>query len=310
MQKAIILGNTNLGYSWFVLTFTQGLILNGVEVKLIDYKSTPLNTIRNQILEYKPDMVFTHLSFHSHIHSTDTVLQFFKDIKNKIDVKIIHSCNDARTHDRYMGDLRGVFDLALVGSYPLRRNCEVAFKVPVQFCPYSTLTYEKMAEFDPDLAFKQPIFTGSPNAHRTGWADNRAAFIESLQKVMNIKIIKTQSTDDLRRKTPQLSVSARCILGLCVGYEIPGYIDVRPFQYLGTGAFMIMRKFNEMDDIIPDYLYVPFYSYDNPNVVKELWNEWKNKDTSKIRKEAFEYIQFKHSSKKRISQVLRDVNIL
>jgi spore maturation protein CgeB len=309
-MKAVIIGNTNLGYSWFVLTFTQGLMLNGVDVRHIDYKSTPLQQIKKKLLNFKPDIIFTHLSFHQHIHPTDRVLNFFKDIKKHIDVKVVHSCNDARTHDRYMGDLRGIFDIALVGSYPLVKNCTEAFKIPVNFCSYSSLTYDKMANFAPDLAFKQPVFTGSPGAHRTGWADNRAGFIEALQKVMPIKIFKTQSGKDLRKRTPELSVSAECILGLCVGYEIPGYMDVRPFQYLGTGAFMIMRKFNDMDNYIPDDLYVSFENYDDPLYVKELWDRYRGKDTSEMRNNAFNYIQHHHSSKVRMKSVLNLINQL
>jgi hypothetical protein len=303
-MKAVILGNTKMNYSWFVLTFRQGLKLNGVEVIEIDYKSTPLSQIRTKILQIKPDVIFTHLSFHNHIYPTPAILQLFKEIKSKMDVKIVHTCNDARTKDRYMGDLRGCFDIALVGSYPMVNNCTPAFKIPVFYMPYSSLTYDKMGNVDPQLAFNIPIFTGSPGAHRTGWIDNRAAFIESLQKIMPLKIFKTQSGEDLRKRTPQLSVSAKCILGLCVGYEIDGYIDVRPFQYLGTGAFMIMRTFMNMDDIIPNDLYVPFDSYNDPNVVKELWDEWKSKDTSKMRHYAFDYMQHYHSSKVRIKSVL------
>lgn len=303
-MKAVILGNTNLGYSWFVKTFTQGLMLNEIDVRHIDYKSTSLQQIKNKLLNFKPDMIFTHLSFHAHIHPTNTVLNFFKDIKKHIDVKVIHTCNDARTKDRYMGDISGAFDLALVGSYPMVTNCNKVFKVPVFFCPYSSLTYDKMANFAPDLSFSKPVFTGSPNAHRTGWADNRAGFIEALQRIMPIKIFKTQSGQDLRNRTPELSVSAKCILGLCVGYEIPGYMDVRPFQYLGTGAFMIMRKFNGMDQFIPDDLYVPFYNYDEPQYVKKLWDRYKKYDMSDMRKMAFEYIQFHHSSERRIKDVL------
>lgn len=304
-MKAVILGNTKLNYSWFVLTFRQGLKLNDYEVFEIDYKSTPLPQIKKTLLKIKPDVIFTHLSFHSHIHPTNTVLQFFKEIKNQIPVKVVHTCNDARTHDRYMGDLRGSFDLALVGSYPMVTNCSKKFKIPVFFTPYSSLTYSEMAKPVNDLSFNIPVFTGSPGAHRTGWADNRADFIENLQKIMPIKIFKTQSAQDLRKRTPQLSVSAKCILGLCVGYEIPGYMDVRPFQYLGTGAFMIMRKFNDMDTYIPDDLYFPFYNYDDPHYVKELWDEFKNKDTSDIRKRAFNYIQEHHSSKVRMKQILK-----
>jgi hypothetical protein len=303
-MKAVILGNTKLGYSWFVLTFTQGLMLNGVNTGHIDYKSTPLQQIKKKILDFKPDMIFTHLSFHNHIHPIDRVLNFFKDIKNHIDVKVVHTCNDARTEDRYMGDISGAFDLALVGSFPMVMNCEKAFKVPVFFCPYSSLTYDKMANFAPDLAFKNPVFTGSPGAHRTGWADNRAVFIEKLQQIMPIKIFKTQSGNDLRSRTPELSVSAKCILGLCVGYEIPGYMDVRPFQYLGTGAFMIMRKFNGMDEFIPDDLYVPFHNYDDPRYVKKLWDRYKDKDTTEMRENAFNYIQQNHSSMRRMQSVL------
>ena len=45
------------------------------------------------------------------------------------------------------------------------------------------------------------------------------------------------------------------ILGLCTGYDLDGYIDVRPFQYLGEGAVLIARKFLNMDNIIPPDLY-------------------------------------------------------
>ncbi len=303
-MKAVILGNTQLNYSWFVLTHRQGLRLNGVETMDIDYKSNSLEMIKKKILEYKPNMIFTHLSFHSHIHPTNTVLNFFKDLKSKIKVKIIHTCGDARTQDRYMGDLRGVFDVAFVSTYSMVTNCSKAFKIPVFYAPYSSMTYETRGKFAHDLAFDFPVFTGSPGAHKTGWADNRAMFIESLQKVMKIKIFKTQTGQDLRKRTPELSTSAKCILGLCVGYEIPGFMDVRPFQYLGTGAFMIMRKFNDMDSHIPDDLYVPFDSYDDPMVVKELWNEWKNKDKEEMREKAFQYIQRHHSSKQRLKNIL------
>ena len=313
VKKAVILGNTKLNYSWFVLTYRQGLKLNGVETFDIDYKSTPLNNIKQTILQIKPDVIFTHLSFHPHIHQTPTILEFFKDIKSKIPTKVVHTCNDARTHDRYMGDLRDVFDVAFVGTYPMVLNCQKAFKIPVAYMPYSSLTYDYAyprwkEDYAPDLAFQNPVFTGSPNAHRTGWADNRAEFIEKLQQIMKIKIFKTQSGEDLRARTPELSVSAKCILGLCVGYEIEGYMDVRPFQYLGTGAFMIMRKYNDMEKYIPDDLYVPFDTYKKPMIVKELWNKWKNENTMEMREKAFQYVQFHHSSKKRIADVLHVLN--
>jgi hypothetical protein len=122
---------------------------------------------------------------------------------------------------------------------------------------------------------------------------------------MEIRTFQTQSGQDLRHRTPELSSSAKCILGLCTGYDINHYIDVRPFQYLGTGAFMIIRKFKGMDDIIPDNIYVSFDSYDDPYVVKLLFEEWSYLDTTSIRNDAFNYIQIFHSCKERLRNVFR-----
>lgn len=309
IKKAVILGNTKLNYSWFVKTYRQGLKLNGIETFDIDYKSRSMGSIKKRIMEIKPDVVFTHLSFHNNAHRPSDCMNMFSDLRKSIGVKVVHTCNDARIKDRFMGDISGAFDIAFVGTYPMVENCSKVFKVPVIYSPYSSLTYEKMGNFAPDLAFSNPVFTGSPNAHRTGWADNRAKFISDLQKIMPINIFKTQSAGDLRNRTSELSRSAKCILGVCVGYEIPGYMDVRPFQYLGTGAFMIMRKFNDMDRYIPDYLYVSFDRFD-PKIVKSLWGEWKNKNTDKMRNEAFKFMQENHSSKVRIAQVLKELNDL
>ena len=51
--------------------------------------------------------------------------------------------------------------------------------------------------------------------------------------------------------------------------------------------------------------FLPHDSYKNPFVVKELWNEWKRKDTTKIREKAFNFIQKYHSSKVRMDNTLK-----
>jgi hypothetical protein len=257
-------------------------------------------------------MVFTHLTFHAHVNPIDSVLQMYRDVHKKVGTIFCHTCNDAREEDRYMGSVEGAYQVALVGSYPLARNCQKAWNIPVHYIPYSSLCYDSMAQPDPALSFANPVFTGSPNAHRTGWADNRAKFIEELQNVMPIEIFKTQSANDLRKKSHVLSASARCILGLCVGYEIAGYIDVRPFQYLGSGACMIMRKYPNMEHIIPDELYYPIHGYDKADTLKvKAFHEeiWKT-NTMPMREKAFNYIQQNHSCKVRLAEVLQKVKEL
>ena len=80
MNKAVILGNTRLNYSWFVLTYRQGLRRNGWDVIDVDYKSQSLGMIRNTLIEIKPKYVFTHLSFHESVNNVGAVLQMYRDV--------------------------------------------------------------------------------------------------------------------------------------------------------------------------------------------------------------------------------------
>jgi len=303
-MKFCIIGNTNnpvtgvknQPYSWFCKTFIDGLLHNGHSPLLIDYKSSTLDQIKNTLLHHKIAHVFTHLTFHGK-KNLDQELNMYQEVTKKLGTKFIHTVGDARTHDRYMGDVSHAIHLGLVGTHPLVENCAPVWKIPVMYMPYSSLTYKEMGTYQKNLDFGMPVFTGS-NSH-----EDRKKFIKGIQKRMNIKIIGTQSGKDLRNETLNLSASS-VILGLCTKYEISGYMDVRPFQYLGAGACMIMRKFKGMDDFIPDDLYYSFDSYDNPAIVSDYWNEIQNIDTHPMRKKAFEYIQQNHSSKVRIKQIL------
>jgi hypothetical protein len=298
-MKTVLLGNTRLDYSWFIKTYREGLQLNGCEVKEIDYKTTAIESIKQQLIDYKPYAVFTHLTFH-HFHDTTRMMEMFSQLYREHDIKFIHTCNDARSVDRLMIDVSNVFHAAFVGTHTMVENCSDAFNIPVYYSPYSSLCYDSMSPPAEDLRFEDPVFTGSPDSH-----PDRKDFLNKLQAITKVVVFKTQSGNDLRHRTPELSVSAKCILGLCTGYDIPGYIDVRPFQYLGTGAFMASRRFMHMESIIPDDLYLPFDDYSEESahyIIDEIksfgWN------TESIRKKAFKFIQEKHSCRTRIREVL------
>lgn len=230
------------------------------------------------------------------------VLDVFRLVNKKVGTRFIHTCNDARSVDRYMGDVTGAYDMAFVGTHDMVRNCQPAWGVPVHYAPYSCMTHEKLATPAKDLMFSEAVFTGSPGAH-----PDRKSFIERLSKRIPIKVFHTQSKEDLRNRTPELSMSAKCILGLCTGYEIDGYLDVRPFQYLGTGACMIMRKYKS--SMIPSDLYFPIDSYNDDAVHKAAthYNYILSADTTQMRREAFIFMQAFHSSKVRLADILRKI---
>ena len=83
-RKAVILGNTKLGYSWFVKTYKQGLQLNDCELYEIDYKSMKLSNIKSMLISLKADYVFTHLTFHTSVHPTDIVLQMYREVNKSV----------------------------------------------------------------------------------------------------------------------------------------------------------------------------------------------------------------------------------
>jgi hypothetical protein len=159
-----------------------------------------------------------------------------------------------------------------------------------------------MGTYTQSLDFGVPVFTGIAGAHV-----DRAQFLKDLKAVMNIKLIETQSKKDLRDQTLDLSMSS-VILGLSTGYDVDGYMDVRPFQYLGAGAIMIMRKFNGMEKLIPDDLYFPFHSYGDATVVKNLWEriqELKKSGLESRQEKIFKYMQQNHSSKVRMRRLVK-----
>jgi len=298
-MKICILGNTKENYSWMVLTLRDGFSKLGHEVIELDYKSNSIETIENFLWKNKPDIIFTHLTFHKH-HPIEDMLSIFEELRNYNDTKIIHALNDGRHIPRYMDDISYSFDLALVGQTEHINEFSDIWKIPCYYWPYSSLTYNKIATPSPKLLFKNPIFLGSELSHK-----DRREYIQHLKRVLPIRIVGTKSSNDLRHKTPELSASASCILGLCTAYDINHFIDVRPFQYLGTGACMIIRKFKGMDDVIPPNLYYPFNSYKNPMEIKVIFNKIQKTDTMPMRRKAFNFIQKYHSSVVRMENTLK-----
>jgi hypothetical protein len=303
MKKICILGRTTNNiknaYSWYVKNCYEGLTLNGCEVLGLNYKVLTLDEIEYELWNFEPEVIINHITFHKK-HPLDKEFEMFDMIRSSFGTINIHSLHDARHEPRYKQRLDHVFDLALVGQLENLEKFQRYWKIPCYYMPYASLTLNGMAKPTKDLAYEMPVFTGTTTAHR-----DRVSYLNRLKSVMPIKIIETKSKEDLKQRTAELSASAECILGLCTGYDIDGYIDCRPFQYLGAGACMIIRKFKGMDKIIPPDLYFPIESYNNPNEIKDIFeNHIHKKDTSKIRKKAFNFMQKYHSSEVRMKNLL------
>lgn len=308
--KICILGNTgndiSKAYSWFVKTTYEGMVLNGHEVKGFDYKTHTIDQIRNFLFDYNPDIIFTHLTMHKH-HDKFDVMEIFDNLRSLNDTKIIHTMQDARENPRYSGDISHAFDMAFVAQTENIPKFSKLWNIPVYYWPYSSLTYMDRGIYRSNLDFKKPVFPGNPSSH-----NDRTLFIQKLQKHLDFKIIQTKSKDDVRDKTLDFSASTPCVLGLCTGYDISGYGEVRWVQFGGAGAILIMRKFKEMIKYFPEKidnkrLYFGFDDYNHPEVVKSLWekiNKMSNTEKNIIKQNVFNFIQTYHSSKIRMKQTI------
>jgi hypothetical protein len=298
-MKIFILGNWDLHYSWFIRTFEQGFSLLGHDVYGIDLKNNNISTIKSYINSIKPDYLFDHMSFRPWPFR-DELFSFFSSLRKK-NTRVIHVLSDAYL-ERYRGDLTDIFDFVLLGKLENIDRLRKEWKVPVFYCLYSSLCYDDIAPVDKRLAFKELVFTGNPDIH-----NDRSNFLRRLSSIMDLRMFFTQRANDMRDRTRELASSCTAILGACTGYDVNGYIDVRPFQYLGAGACMIMRKFKNMDEVIPDDLYYPFDSYNDPYVVQKLHEEVLKTDTRPIRRKAFNFIQTHHNCKKRMQDIINIV---
>ncbi len=301
-----ILGNTKRdirnAYSWFVKTTYQGFSLLGHNVIGLDYKSHSIDQIEDFLFNNDIDVLFTHLTMHDH-HDKFRVMEIFDNLRSLNGTTIIHTLQDAREEPRYKGDISSAFDLALVSQYENINKFSNYWNIPVHYWPYSCMTYNEMGNYNPKLDFDMPVFPGNPYSHR-----DRAEFLSKLKQSLNIKIIKTGSKEDIRDKTRDFSVSSPCILSLSTRYDynIEGYIDTRPLQYMGAGGILICRPHKGQENVIPDDLYFPIwdYSWDSVEQIKEYWNKIKKSDLNEKRKEIFNFIQRYHSSKERMRQTL------
>lgn len=305
--KICILGNTNSdprkAYSWFCKTTAQGLVLNGHEVIGFDYKSHSIDKIHDFLIKHKFDILFTHLTFHGH-HKVEKILEIFDEVRSCFDTKIIHTMQDARPEPRYKGDVSFAFDLALVGQKQNIDKFSRSWNIPVYYWPYSSMTYDRMSKYNKRYDFGVPVFPGNPDSHQ-----DRKEFLRKLDSIMKIRILRTKSGVDIREKNLEFSRSTPCVLGLCTRYDWPlyGYFEVRPWQYLGAGACMIIRPYKDFHKVVDQKYYysIDSYSMQAAHQVRDHWHRiQKDKNTIKLRQEVFDFIQKYHSSKVRMQQTI------
>jgi hypothetical protein len=297
-KRVIVLGNIQTYYSHFLHGTLEGAILNGAWAKPVQYNGRPLQLIKNEIDFIKPHFVFAHMIFGPF---REDVLNYLADIRKRYGTMIIYHMGDARTTPRYPNNIDQWVDLGLVNHGQYESFSDI-WSIPTIHWPYMCFQQKDIADTDKrflgELAFTGDLVESKHHGARRN-------FIHQLKQKLPMKLYPTPQTGNTRFLTAELSSSSKGVLGMQMGTNIHLYQDVRPFQYCGAGAVYYHDQCEAIDKFFePHVHYVP-YERNNVNSLKEQYDIYSNDNEKRknIRRNAFDYCQRYHSTKKRIKSV-------
>lgn len=299
--RVVGLGNYTEYYSYFLFGIMQGTILNEHLFRAVSLFGQSLNQIYEQIIWFKPHLVLAHMIFNRQPHNINDVMNMLKKVRGH-GIKVGYHAGDARPTPRFEGNITNVVDFALC-NHNLMDKYSSIWGVPCYYWPYQALNQPGMG--DRDDRFKcQVAFTGSleDNIHHAP----RAKFVKSLKGRLNIVNFPTPDSGNTRFQTADLAVTADCVLGFQMGLDIPGYIDVRPWQYIGAGALYFHDEHYTIDKFfIPGSHYIPFKRNDPDDFIAKYIHYVIEhpEEVTEIRTNGFKYCQRYHSSKERMAGV-------
>jgi hypothetical protein len=254
----------------------------------------------------KPDIILCHMIFGQPYHNYDRMYDMLKRVKKEFGTYLIYHAGDARTQPRKPQDISDLVDFALC-NHGLLKEYENYLNIPCFHWPYGCLQQDNIAEINTDFE-RDWIFTGGTgqNKHHS----SRANLIQRMkQRKLDILVLPEEKRHIINTMylTPEIASSARAILGVQMGTDIPLYQDVRPFQYIGAGALYFHDRHPNMDYFFePGKHYVP-YERDNLDHLIQQWQYYvvDNPDKGKkIRMYGFQFCQHYHSMKERMKMVI------
>lgn len=297
------LGDWDHYFSYFLNGTQEGAIRNGCWFRPINIRQN-WKRIRKNVIEFRPDIMFCHMLFGKDEEKVRKNLKELRGIRKSLGTRVYYHLGDARVEPRYPHDISESVDACLVNQTGNLKYFSRLWQVPTYYWPYGCFYQEKIAapveEFEHGL-----VFTGRLNDK--GIHAPRTRFINDIQKYVGVTVYPSNEYPDTKLLTAEIAASAKAILGVCAGYDIKGYMDVRPMaQYPGAGGLLFQRYYSEMEKvIIPDTHMIVFYD-DDPARFYDLYLRWMKKPdkVERIRQEGFKFCQTHHSMYHRVKDVI------
>lgn len=298
--RVVVLGKFNTYLSHFLMGAVQGTFLNGGLARAVSLENCNIGEVWEQIEFFKPHAILCHTIFDNKPHKN----QLFDTLRKSRSkgTKVFYHCGDARGTPRLPQNISDIVDGVLINHWPVLPTYNV-WGVPCYHWPYMGLNQDEI--FTPIKLYQCDLaFTGSleNNQHHAP----RARFIQQLRNKVAITCFPTPHTGNTRFQTAELSASAKAVLGFQMGSNIPGYQDVRPWQYCGAGALYFHDRNPVIERFFKNGVHYVGFERDNIDDFMDKYNHYvvNHPETgNEIRQQAFEYIQTYHSAKERMKQV-------
>jgi len=261
---------------------------------------SPARVIDQRLRLWKPDVIWTHMLLWPPPGSppvSDLVAAVAAAAARGSKV-VIHD-GDAKQPTRYAHSLAKWCSLALV-NHGFDRS---AWRVPVLKWPYFAMKQCEIAR--PVEALKCELFFAGTLGG--GVYSARTALLDAI-KARGVSITVPPQGENTLDRTAEIAASAGAVLGFGRP-SVPGWCDVRVFQYPGAGGILI-------HDDVQGYLdpwthFVPYRSGDADSLVEALkaLRLLSDDERAAMRQRAFERVQAEHSSVARARQALAALEV-
>lgn len=299
------IGDYTVRYSYFTAGIMEGSIRLGHLFRPIPLMQ-PIKEIRCQVSYFLPHVIFIHQMFNSYHHLEESE-SLYKDLKTS-GIKIALHEGDPKSEPRTKFNLDKYVDIGLINS-KCTKQYENYWQIPCYHWPYFCLYQDRIQE--PEEQFKSQVaFSGNitkridPNHPHHG----RAEFLEELGKKVELKIYPDEKMDikNSRFLTPVIAASSNAVIGIHQGYDVDGYLDTRPFQYIGAGALYFHDKCEAIERFFNDGTHYVGYERKNVDSFLEKYAYYiDNPEKAKnIRQAGFTLCQNNYNAEERVKQAL------
>jgi hypothetical protein len=305
-RRIATLGLWNSWFSYYLHCTLQGSILNGAFFRPLEIKRNPA-IIEKEIDYFKPQIIFTHAIFQQDNEYILDLFNMLEIVRKRWNIKVVLQEGDPKFEPRFKEKINRIVDLALINNQ-FTEKFSTIWGIPCIYWPYFCMVQDSILEQN-KYALADVAFSGNVSENRT---ENhvhygRKEFLDKIGKQFNVRIYPDNKIGNSRFYTPEVAASSKVVLGIHQGHNITGYLDTRPFQYIGAGALYFHDKAEIMEKIFkPGFHYVQYNRFDVKSFYDE-YNYFVNKNPeegNKIRQQGFEYCQKYHSSKVRIKFII------